>query len=303
MTSVGPALEKPQTFLPIVTPEGVSLAFTLAHPGDRLIAFLLDGLLIVGACLLLVILWGLSSVGFNLPGQLLGALVLLLVFLLTNFYFIWFETRGRGMTPGKRRMNIRVMDAEGGVLSGGAVAVRNVMRNLEFTLPLVALFAPRSLWPSAPGWAALLASLWLLILAGMPLFNRRHLRVGDLVAGTVVVLAPRARLLADLGSRESRAAGPEPERFAFTTAQVDAYGAFELQVLEDLLRRKARAAGQREALRKVADRIAARIEWGQGRAPREARAFLLAYYAALRARLEQKMLFGKRKKDKFHLDG
>lgn len=288
---------------PIVTPEGVELHFVVARAGDRLAAFLLDSVFILVALTVLIVGTVLATGGLGGSGWL-WAVIFLVVFLLQNFYFIFFESRGRGMTPGKRRMGIRVMEADGGTLTASAVVVRNVMRNLEVYVPLAALSSPELLWPAAPGWARFLSSIWLLVLAGMPLFNRRRLRVGDMVAGTIVVVAPQAVLLGDLGSDRRLADEPaEPvARWRFTEKQVDVYGEYELQVLEDLLRSTDPAGGQRETRRAVAQRITKKIRWKEQIPARDTEAFLLEFYTALRARLEQKLLFGRRKKDKFSDD-
>jgi hypothetical protein len=136
--------------------------------------------------------------------------------------------------------------------------------------------------------ARLLALGWLLLFGLLPLFNRDRLRVGDLLAGTMVVLQPEPVLLPDL-SAETAPAGGE----GFSPAQLDAYGVYELQVLEDVLR--ASGPGRQETLEAVAAKIRARIGW-EGREPAEA--FLRRYYAALRGRLEGRLLFGKRRADK-----
>ena len=60
------------------------------------------------------------------------------------------------------------------------------------------------------------------------------MRGGDFIAGTVVIAIPKRVLLADLV--ESR------NRYTFTSQQLSAYGTFELQILEELLRRP-RSAG------------------------------------------------------------
>jgi hypothetical protein len=73
---------------------------------------------------------------------------------------------------------------------------------------------------------------------------------------------------------------------------VDAYGVKELHVLEEVLRR-----ADRPTMRAVAQRIQGKIGW-QGEDVSDAQ-FLAAYYAALRGRLEGRMLFGHRRKDKF----
>jgi len=282
---------------PVTTPEGVELGFTLARAGDRLGAFLLDSFLMLLLMFLLVLFASIATGGLR-GSSWLWAVVLLVLFLLQNFYFVYFESRGRGTTPGKRRMGIRVMDGDGGSLTAGAVVVRNAMRNLEVNLPLMVLLAPEALWPGAPSWARLLASVWLVVLAAMPLFNRRRLRVGDMVAGTVVVVAPQAVLLADLGREETSRPEAEAADFHFTDEQLDVYGEYELQVLEDLLRNEPGLGDQRQARRAVAGRIAKKIGWKESLAARDTERFLLDFYRALRARLEQRMLFGRRKRDK-----
>ena len=91
----------------------------------------------------------------------------------------------------------------------------------------------------------------------------------------------------------SKAAFAAQGDFAFTQAQVDAYGAKELQVLEEVLRRT-----EVRTIAAVAERIRGKIGWTRG--PIESDyAFLDAYYLALRARLESRLLFGRRRRDKF----
>ncbi|HKT54575.1 MAG TPA: RDD family protein, partial [Caulobacteraceae bacterium] len=131
--------------------------------------------------------------------------------------------------------------------------------------------------------------IWCCIFVFFPLFNRDRLRVGDMVAGTWVVKAPRRRLAPDMAERAFKA----DAAFVFTTAQTDAYGVKELHVLEEVLRRL-----DNRTIAAVAARIRNKIGWAQG--PWESDyAFLDAYYLALRGRLEQRLLFGKRRKDKF----
>ena len=140
---------------------------------------------------------------------------------------------------------------------------------------------------------SLLASIWTGIFLFFPLLNKDRLRVGDLVAGTWVVRAPRPMLAADLVTTDK----PENEaifaKFAFTPAQIDAYGIKELHVLEDVLRAK-----DPEVLKDVASRIRTKIGWVWEDGENDI-SFLRAYYAALRGRLESKVLMGVRRKDKF----
>jgi len=302
----------------VLTPEGLSLPFVVAPAGDRLSAFLFDTLLIIGATIVVGLLAALSSlVGLKEFGASFAVVV---AFLLWNFYFIYFEVHWGGVTFGKRRAELRVISRDGGPLTAEAIFARNILRDLEFYIPLMVLLAPDQMLPEAPGWGRLLAVVWLLVFALMPLFNQDRLRCGDLVAGTMVVKAPAAVLLADLtargadamaGAAERPAArrastapapafapAPPPEEFPFTRQQLDIYGIHELQVLEDLLRRDDQGILDARILEEVCDKIKTKIGWPRERWSVPPRRFLDAFYRAQRALLEQKMLFGQRQERK-----
>jgi uncharacterized RDD family membrane protein YckC len=281
----------------ITTPEGVSLRFELAEIGDRLGAFLLDSVLSLAMVFALWLLLRLGNPDDRDMDGWLYALVVVLAFFVQNFYFIWFELRGAGMTPGKRRAGIRVISAEAGPLRPEAVVVRNLTRMLELHLPILVLFSPEMLWPESPGWGRALASVWVLIFAGLPFLNRHRMRIGDIVAGTRVVFSPPVRLLSDLGARRPGAVMDQDEEFSFTPAQLKVYGIYELQVLEHLLR-QARDAQTREAMVEVARRIRRKIGWEGKIARNRVPAFLRAFYGAMRAHQEQRLLFGRRKEHK-----
>jgi uncharacterized RDD family membrane protein YckC len=283
----------------IITPEGIPLRLEVARAGDRAAGFVLDFLLLMLAAGLTY--WIITTVFLDRfvegdSDRWLPGVWFLLWFLIRTFYFTFFELRSRGSTPGKRKVGIRVMDAGGGPLTSDAIVVRNLMREIEVWLPLVVLVAPKSLLPDAPGWINLAAAVWILALALFPLFNRDRLRIGDMVAGTMVVEAPKATLLPDLGGQEVRRQEKRKRtEYEFTDKQLGVYGIYELQVLEDLLRRD--DPHKRAAMEAVAKRIAKKISW-KGAKIRPER-FLREFYAALRGRLEGKMLLGKRKADKY----
>jgi uncharacterized RDD family membrane protein YckC len=273
----------------MVTPEGVPLRLTLASVSQRAGAVILDLLIILAGFVVMVIA---IALGFSAAGRRGGEPLVIFwlasSFLLRNAYFIVFELGPKAATPGKRRMGIRVAARSGARLTADAIFVRNVMRELELYLPITVLLTPAQ---DVDGWIRGAAILWCLVFALLPLFNRDRLRAGDLLAGTWVVLAPVRRLPPDL----ARSGAGEGLGIAFTAAQLDAYGIKELQVLEDVLRRF-----DRKAVRLVADRIRAKIGHPQGE--ESDGAFLNAYYAALRARLESRALMGRRRADKFDRD-
>jgi len=270
----------------MVTPEGVDLRLRLAEVGQRLSALILDelimGAVFIGATIAVII--GLIALHSQGGFEAMAIVWLLAGFLLRNFYFIAFELSGRAATPGKRRCGLRVTARNGGRLTADAIFVRNAMRELELYIPLSVLFAPTDI---AGGWMKLSATVWCGVFCLLPLFNKDRLRAGDILAGTWVVKAPDRRLLRDL----AQGGVYETSGVRFTLDQLDAYGIKELQVLEDVLRRF-----DRKAVTVVAARIREKIGYPQGQ--ESDGAFLSAYYAALRQRLEARALLGRRRVDK-----
>jgi uncharacterized RDD family membrane protein YckC len=270
-----------------VTPEGVDLRLQVGAYTDRALALMLDALIIFAALIGLTILAGLAGWATRsaAPGRAITIIWLLGSFVLRVGYFIGFELHARGATPGKRAMGLRVIARDGKRLTADAIFARNAMRELEVFLPATFLFA------RGYGVDAALISLgaiWTGVFVIFPLFNRDRLRLGDLAAGTMVVKAPKIRLLGDIAAAAPDTLGG----VAFSDAQLDAYGVKELQVLEQVLR-----SGDRRTLAAVAARIRDKIAW-EGPTDTPDRSFLNAYYAALRQRLETGLLFGRARRDK-----
>lgn len=273
----------------LVTPEGAALNLKIATASERAGAFLLDFALQIMLIVVsvFIIAWMFSSMGFQ-GWAIAGSVSAVVVFLLRNFYFIFFEIGRKAATPGKRALGLRVAARNGGRLTANAVLARNFMRELEVFLPLSLLLM--TVEDEVSAWIRLMGIAWTAVFVLFPLFNRDKLRVGDLIAGTIVLHAPRTKLKKDITSAAPLAAGTH---FAFTPAEIDAYGIHELHVLEDVLR---------QSTREIKTRVAERIREKIGRekqAGEDDLAFLEAYYSALRHRLEQQMLFGERKEDKF----
>jgi len=291
--------EDPKWIREIITPEGIPVRFTLARAGDRAGAFLLDCLIQFG---LLIAVWMAVFFGIgSASGTWLTAIIVILSFLLRHFYFVFFEVRWQGATPGKRKVGIRVIDARGGQLETSAVLARNLIRELEVWTSLQFLLARQLLWPNAPAWASVIAAAWGVVFLFFPLFNKDRLRIGDMIAGTRVVLQPKVVLVPDLVD-EAKAAPPwvnplTAQTFTFTDEQLSIYGIYELQVLEALLRSDSANVGHYDALRTVCDKVRMKIRY-EGEI-RDVDRFLRDFYAAQRAHLEKKMVFGQRREDKF----
>ncbi|WP_293677483.1 RDD family protein [uncultured Phenylobacterium sp.] len=275
----------------LVTPEGVDLRLKVGAYVERFVALLLDFLILLGALvafsiLALIVAWATKA---SWVTEALGVVWLLGVFVIRNFYFLIFEIQPRAATPGKRVMGLRVVAADGGRLTADAVFARNAMREVEVVLPLTFFLARGD---GVDAVLVTLGAIWTGTFVLFPLFNRDRRRLGDLAAGTIVVKSPRKLLQPDLADTERAAA----QGVSFSHAQLDVYGIKELHVLEEVLR-----GGERKAIAEVASRIRAKIGW-DGAADIPDRTFLNAYYAGLRGRLESRMLFGRRRRDKFDVD-
>lgn len=271
-------------FRDIVTPEGVPIPVELASYGDRAAAFLVDACLwVLGTVAIFMVLMLL----LKLPGAGIVArsIMFFMGFFARNLYFIHFELAWQGATPGKRMLGLRVIDRSGGPLLPGAVIARNLTRELECFTPLGLMLTLSGARP----WEEFLLAAWFLAVSALPLMNRDRLRGGDFIAGTMVIALPKRVLSGDLAETSGR--------FAFTPKQLGAYGAFELQILEELLR--APPSNDTARLRgEVCDKICRKIGWDQPVVPGEVDTFLREFYTAERAHLERAQLFGKSREDK-----
>jgi len=166
---------------------GVDAQLVLAGPGARAIAFVLDWLIrsaLALAYLLIAALLILGNLEFDVATgdetlwYLLGALPATAIYFL---YHLILEPVMRGRTPGKRMIGIRVLTADGRVPSVGALLVRNIFRIVD-AMPMLYVVG-------------------LLFV----LFSKRHVRLGDLAAGTVLALE-RAPFLEKLDRERGAAA-------------------------------------------------------------------------------------------------
>lgn len=290
----------------VVSPEGVPIPFVLASRGARAAALFLDLAMIVGAMIgsTLVLVQIAEGIGLDFQQaspagramEALGVIWIITLFLFRYAWFLFFELGPRGATPGKRICGIRVAARAHGIngarLTTEAVIARNLVRDIELFMPLIFFVTAAAEGGNTDlaGWAGL---AWFLVFALFPFFNRDRLRCGDMIAGTWVVETPKKKLEHALSTGEA-ARGRSQEtgaRYRFGDADLAIYGEYELQVLERVLREN-----REEGLREVAEAICRKIGWSRGSG--DERAFLEAYYAQLRARLETGMQFGRRKADK-----
>jgi uncharacterized RDD family membrane protein YckC len=236
------AATPPKTARDVITPEGVPLRFELAGRSERATALIIDLTImfavVVGLVLAILLL---AFGGIDVSGWALG-IGLLLFFALRNFYFTFFELRWHGVTPGKRALRIRVIDRNGGRLRPESIFARNLMREVELFLPLTLVFSANT--TGAGDWSVYFALIWAGIFTLMPLFNRDHMRAGDIVGGTWVIKAPKSILQPDMAratAAKGLPAGTPAPSYSFTREQASGK--------QDAVRRTPRKQARREGRR------------------------------------------------------
>ena len=198
----------------VVTPENIEIEYELAGIGSRFLANLLDSFLQIaiyaGIWIVVGIIAGILSLAASAVASSLAvffagtgtAFALIAGFVVLWGYYIWFETVWNGQTPGKRQFGLRVIRDGGYPINIYAAIVRNLLRfmdGLALTVLALAVFefliAVHATEPQ-PAIEAMLAVPILLTLLCM-ILSARYQRLGDFVAGTMVVKqrAPRVPTL------------------------------------------------------------------------------------------------------------
>jgi uncharacterized RDD family membrane protein YckC len=154
--------------LRIDTPEQIALELPLAGIGSRFLAIAIDTLIQAAVYLITAIIFIIAipvgSAGLNFLPRLVGpALAVFILFAVYWGYFAFFETIWKGQTPGKRYSGIRVIKESGRPINAFEAIGRNLMRAVD-----------------------VLPGLYGVGLVCM-MCNRQSRRLGDFVAGTVVV--------------------------------------------------------------------------------------------------------------------
>jgi len=200
---------QPAEQLRIDTPEQIALELPIAGIGSRFLAIAVDTVLqatISFAGFMALSVFQLPVLLRSVIGVLGPALAILFTFCVYWGYFAFFEILWSGRTPGKRLAGIRVIKDTGRPINAFEAIGRNVLRAVDF---LPAMYA---------------------VGVVCMMLNRNSRRLGDFVAGTIVV-----------HDKQSEALRPnwQAERsVTMTTGQVGAMTADELQLIETYLQRR-----------------------------------------------------------------
>ncbi len=146
----------------ITTPEHVEITLEPAGAGSRFLAVMLDFVITAGMCGVLA-----GVVSALVPRAIGNPIIITAWFLIPLGWHMLWETKGQGRTPGKRALSLRVVDARGLPLSLHQALVRNIVRVVDFM-------------PAFYGVAA-----------ATTVVDPLRRRLGDMVAGTLVIREPK----------------------------------------------------------------------------------------------------------------
>jgi len=213
-----------EDILIIETPERVALHFGLASIGNRFIACAIDHAIQAFALVLIFLGFFLIANTSNLENAFstapkwVYAVMIIVLFLILTGYFAFFEWLWSGQTPGKRWLKLRVIREDGRPITFWEASVRNLIRSFDM-MP-------------APFYSIGLISVF---------STTRDQRIGDMVAGTVVVREREAEAPAFAKVFASPVSDPalrrsfKPVNFS---GDLNSLTESEIQVVETFLRRR-----------------------------------------------------------------
>jgi uncharacterized RDD family membrane protein YckC len=161
----------------ITTPEQVRFRFEIAGLGTRGLAWAIDQLILLALTVIVLVVAMCSGSEFGIT------LFALTRFVLDFGYWMFFEMRCNGQTPGKRRMRIRVIPTSGGQLRFADALLRTLLRVLDSPslIPFVGVVG-----------------------AAVAACDSLHRRLGDWAADTLVVRVEHVELPATALTQQAR---------------------------------------------------------------------------------------------------
>jgi uncharacterized RDD family membrane protein YckC len=162
------APEPLDTTTEVETPEHVRFRYHVAGPARRAMAYVIDGMIRGGILIAIAIVASIAGLGLGDDlGQASQGIILFVLFCLEWGYYVFCEMLWAGRTPGKRAMHLRVVGETGHPITFRQSVMRNLLRAADFLPTMYALGA---------------------LVMGR---DERFRRLGDLAAGTMVVVEDR----------------------------------------------------------------------------------------------------------------
>ncbi|QED37302.1 RDD family protein [Antarcticibacterium arcticum] len=208
----------------IETAQNIGIHQNVAGIGDRILAFLIDGLILVGYA----ILASFAIAGLGLDGGQQWVYYLIIGLPVFMYYLVW-ETFNNGRTPGKAALNIRVVRLDGSRPAFSQYIIRWLLRLIDISL--------------SSGGVALVTIL----------LNGKGQRLGDMAAGTAVISERNKMQLSQTLHMDI------PENYVPTYSQVTILKDRDIQKIKKIYY-NARRNGYHNVIVTLADKVAVLLE-------------------------------------------
>ncbi len=211
----------------IETAQNVSIYQNVASIGDRILAYLIDGVVIIAYWILSIFL----IAQFGLDSQSFGDIwaYYLVLGLPIFLYYILFETFWDGKTPGKAAMKIRVVKLDGSKPGFGSYFVRWIMRIIDIA--------------GSSGGIAVVSIL----------MSEKGQRLGDMAAGTTVISEKKRATISDTLLVEI------PENYIPKYPQVTVFNDKDVQLIKTLFT-NAKRNSNHNVIVKLASRLKEKMD-------------------------------------------
>jgi len=211
----------------IETAQNVSISQRVAGIGDRLLAYLIDALILFAYWILSIFL--LASFGVETADSGDIWVFFMVLGLPTFLYHLFFETFWDGKTPGKSAMKLKVVKLDGSKPGFGSYFVRWIMRIVDISL--------------TSGGVAVVSIL----------MSSKGQRLGDLAAGTTIISEKKRvnlhqTILVDI-----------PENYTPIYPQVTVFNDRDMQTIKTLYA-NAKRNGNHSVIVKLADKLKSMME-------------------------------------------
>jgi uncharacterized RDD family membrane protein YckC len=241
----------------IDTPEQVHLEFVLAGIGSRFMAALVDTLLemAVGFFIFLITIIFLAASPFLGKSPMWVLAIMIFVFFCINWgYYATFEALWKGQTPGKRLAGIRVIKESGRPINAFEAIARNLVRIVDYL-------------PAFYGIGVVTMML-----------NRKNRRLGDFVAGTLVIHETSDREAVPFFNTAQNGEYAFPQAANLSLQEADLIEAFLARRLDIA------PAVRHQSAQRIGDMICNRLQIPADSRPADTEAFLEMIVREFRAR-------------------
>ena len=211
----------------IETAQNVSIQQNVAGIGDRILAYLID-LLILGAYFIATI-FALAAFGIDSNSSSSIAIFFMIIGIPAFLYFLFMEAFWNGRTIGKAALGLRVVKIDGSKPGFGSYFVRWIMRTIDITL--------------TSGGIAVFTIL----------LNGKGQRLGDIAAGTTVISERKKVRLSQTLLEEI------PEDYVPKYPQVTVFNDADIQKVKTVYN-QSKFSGKHQVILKLSNKLATTMQ-------------------------------------------